>query len=56
MSEHVETLSEIDIEARELSEHLGIAQFEMMPALNGSPTFIAALAELVLREVRASKT
>ena len=56
VSEHVETLSEIDIEARELSEHLGIAQFEMMPALNGSPTFIAALAELVLREVRASKT
>jgi protoheme ferro-lyase len=29
--------------------HLGIEQFQMMPALGDSPTFIAALADLVLR-------
>ena len=48
VSEHVETLSEIGIEARELAYRLGIRQFEVMPALNDSPKFIQALAELVL--------
>jgi protoporphyrin/coproporphyrin ferrochelatase len=48
VSDHVETLSEINIEARaEATEH-GITQFEMMPGLNDSPTFIRALVELVL--------
>lgn len=49
--DHVETLSEIDIEARETARRLGIRQFEVMPALNDSPKFIQALAELVVREV-----
>ncbi len=49
VSEHVETLHEINIEAREEAERLGVRQFEMMPALNDSPRFIAALADLVLR-------
>jgi ferrochelatase len=47
VSDHVETLSEINIEARELAGHLGIRQFEVMPALNHSPKFIRALADLV---------
>ncbi len=51
VSDHVETLSEIDIEARKLAERLGIRQFEVMPALNDSPKFIQALADLVLRPV-----
>ena len=45
----IETLHEINIEAREEAMHLGIEQFQMMPALGDSPTFIAALADLVLR-------
>lgn len=49
VTEHIETLYEIDIEAREQAELLGIKHFEMMPALNGSPTFIRALANLVLQ-------
>ena len=53
VTDHVETLAEIDIEARELARHLGIAQFELMPALNDSPTFIRALADLVLAQLRA---
>ena len=53
VTEHVETLAEIDIEARALARHLGIAQFELMPALNDSATFIRALADLVLAQVRA---
>jgi protoporphyrin/coproporphyrin ferrochelatase len=52
VSEHVETLSEINIEARELASRLGLGQFEVMPALNDSPSFIHALARLVLNEVQ----
>lgn len=51
VSDHVETLHEINIEARELAENLGIQQFETMEGLNDSPRFIAALADLVLRKV-----
>lgn len=51
VSDHVETLSEIGIEARELAGRLGLGQFEVMPALNDSPRFIAALADLVQREL-----
>lgn len=47
VSDHVETLSEIDIQARKLAGRLGIRQFEVMPALNHSPKFIQALADLV---------
>jgi protoporphyrin/coproporphyrin ferrochelatase len=47
VSDHVETLGEIDREARELAKKLGIEGFEMTLGLNDSPTFIAALAELV---------
>jgi len=58
VTEHIETLHEINIETRAEAAALGITQFEMMPALNDSPRFIAALADLVLgalgiREVRA---
>lgn len=53
VSDHVETLCEINIEARELAGRLGIGQFEVMPALNDSPKFIQALADLVLKVVGA---
>jgi ferrochelatase len=47
VSDHVETLGEIDHEAREEAANLGIYQFHMTSGLNDSPTFIAALADLV---------
>jgi ferrochelatase len=47
VSDHVETLGEIDHEARAEATKLGIKQFEMTSGLNDSPTFIAALADLV---------
>jgi protoporphyrin/coproporphyrin ferrochelatase len=49
VTEHIETLHEINIEAREQAHKLGIEQFEMMPAVGDSPTFISALADVVLR-------
>jgi len=50
----VETLGEIDHEAREQAEALGIAQFEMSAGLNDSPKFIQALAQVV-QEVRLGR-
>ena len=47
VTEHIETLHEINIEAREHALASGVEQFEMMPALDDSPDFIAALASLV---------
>ena len=47
VSDHVETLGEIDHEARELAAQAGIRRFEMAAGLNDSPTFIQALSDLV---------
>jgi protoporphyrin/coproporphyrin ferrochelatase len=49
VTEHIETLHEINIEAREEAEKLGVERFRMMPAVGDSPLFIAALKDLVLR-------
>ena len=49
VTEHIETLHEINIEAREEAEKLGIEKFRMMPAVGDSPLFIAALKDLVLK-------
>ncbi len=48
VSDHVETLGEINHEARELAGQLGVTRFEMTAGLNDSPTFMSALADLVL--------
>jgi ferrochelatase len=53
VSDHIETLSEINIEAREEAHGVGIQYFDMMPALNTNPLFIEALADLVLKKVSA---
>lgn len=46
-SDHIETLSELDIEYAELAEELGMTGFRRAPALNGEPLFMDALAEIV---------
>ena len=47
VSDHVETLGEIDHEAREEAQRLGFTQFEMTKGLNDSPMFISALTRVV---------
>jgi len=47
VSDHVETLGEIDHQARHEAHELGFTQFEMSAGLNDSPKFISALARLV---------
>jgi len=51
VTEHIETLHEINIEARIEAKGVGIETFRMMPAVGDSPLFIAALKDLVLRAV-----
>ncbi len=53
VTDHIETVYEIDVEAREQAKELGFTQFEVMPALNDSPRLIGALAELVQRAVKS---
>lgn len=48
VSEHIETLQEIDIEYREIAEEAGVENFFRVPALNTHPTFINSLADLVV--------
>ncbi|MFM7426132.1 MAG: ferrochelatase [Elainella sp.] len=48
VSEHIETLEEIDIEYRELAEEAGIHHFQRVPALNTHPVFIEDLSDLVV--------
>jgi ferrochelatase len=55
VSDHVETLGEIDGQARQEAAALGITRFEMTEGLNNSPTFIAALADLVLGALGCKK-
>jgi len=47
VSEHIETLEEIDIEYREIATEAGITNFRRVPALDTTPSFIAGLATLV---------
>ena len=47
VSDHIETLYEIDIQYKDEASDLGISDFRRTEALNSSPAFIACLAELV---------
>ncbi|MEY4352006.1 MAG: hypothetical protein RLZZ609_247 [Cyanobacteriota bacterium] len=47
VSEHIETLEEIDLEYAEIAHEAGIANFLRVPALNTDSTFIHGLADLV---------
>ena len=51
LTDHIETLHEINIEARREAASLGVTDFHMTPGLNDSPLLIRALADLVLRAV-----
>ena len=48
VTEHIETLHEINIEGRADATKFGVERFRMMPAVGDSPLFITALRDLVL--------
>ena len=47
VSEHSETLVELDIEYREKAAHDGVPHYERVPTVSTHPAFIAGLAEIV---------
>lgn len=56
VNDHIETLHEIDLEYKELAEHSGIRQFERAPALNDSPLFLDALADIAAAHLESGET
>lgn len=59
VTDHIETLCEIDIEYRKVAEDAGISDFRMSKAIESHPAFIRALADCVeryLRPVNAPQT
>ncbi|MGB8601343.1 MAG: ferrochelatase, partial [Rhizomicrobium sp.] len=47
VSEHSETLYELDIDYAEQARHLGVADYIRVPAVGCHPAFISGLAQLV---------
>jgi protoporphyrin/coproporphyrin ferrochelatase len=54
VSDHIETLQEIDIAYRDVARDAGIREFRRVPSLNTDPKFISSLADLVIREIERS--
>jgi protoporphyrin/coproporphyrin ferrochelatase len=51
VSDHSETLWEINMETRHKAQRLGIRYFDMSPALHTAPGYIAALRDLIIQKV-----
>lgn len=51
VSEHSETLVELDIEYRRRAEHAGVPSYRRVPTVGTNPHFIEALAQLVERSL-----
>ncbi len=52
VTDHIETLHEINIDVRREAMALGVERFELMPALNDHPKYVDGLAGLVTDLVR----
>jgi protoporphyrin/coproporphyrin ferrochelatase len=53
-SDHIETLSELDVEYGELAHHVGITHYVRAPALNDHPVFLDALADIVREHLESN--
>jgi ferrochelatase len=51
VTDHIETLHEINIDVRKHAMSRGVQQFELMPALNDHPKFIECLTDLVAQQL-----
>lgn len=52
VSEHVETLVELDIEYKERAEHMGLLHYGRAPTVGTHPAFIRGLADIVAAKVK----
>ena len=55
VSEHSETLVELDVEYHEVAEKLGVPGYFRVPAQNSDPGFIAALRDLALKALAGNR-
>jgi protoporphyrin/coproporphyrin ferrochelatase len=55
VSEHSETLVELDIEYRELAQHKGVPAYIRAPTVDAEPVFIAGLADEVHRALASGE-
>jgi len=53
VSDHIETLHELDIEERHTADRAGIKNYKIMTGLNDHPLFIECLADIALKEIEA---
>lgn len=51
VSEHIETLEEIDMEFKESALEAGITHWERVPAFDCDPKFISALSDIIIEEL-----
>lgn len=56
ISEHIETLYELDILYKDLAEELGFKAYRRVPAFNCRPDFIGALADMVIEKLPSEKS
>lgn len=52
VSEHIETLYELDILYKKVAEEIGLRHYRRVPAFNTDPRFISALADLVCARLK----
>jgi protoporphyrin/coproporphyrin ferrochelatase len=55
VSDHIETLYEIDIQYAEEAKALGVENFRRSPSLNDAPLFIDCLADLIRKAAKSEK-
>lgn len=55
VSDHIETLFELDVEYRIIANQLNIENYIVMKGLNDSKTFVAALKELALQALQINE-
>jgi ferrochelatase len=55
ISDHIETLFEVDMLYADQAKAAGIVEFRRMPSLNDSPTFITALSAVVRARLQAAQ-
>jgi ferrochelatase len=53
VSDHIETLHELNIEERVTAERAGIKNYHVMKGLNDHPLFIECLADIAIQEIKA---
>jgi len=55
-SDHIETLFELDIEVKHFAKENGVRHLHRVESLNDHPTFIRAMADVVVDHIQSNQT